>query len=94
MKHVKQIVMKRISVRDLRHKWPEAEHALNLESELIVTRDGVPVARLTRYENRPKKRRRFDPAKHGQWQKRLATGKTVSWVDEFLFNERSSDRTS
>ena len=86
--------MKRISVRDLRQKWPEAERALNIESELIITRDGKPVARLTRYENRRKKRRRFDPAKHGQWQNRLARGKTVTWVDEFLVGERSSDRKS
>ena len=47
--------MKRISVRDLRQKWPEAERALNIESELVITRDGEPVARLTRYENRSKK---------------------------------------
>ena len=86
--------MKTISVRDLRQRWPEAERALNIESELVITRDGKPVARLTRYENRPKKRRRFDPVKHGQWQNRLATGKTVSWMDEFLVRERFSDRKS
>jgi len=51
--------MKTISVRDLRQRWPEAERALNIESELVITRDGKPVARLTRYENRSKKRRRF-----------------------------------
>jgi antitoxin (DNA-binding transcriptional repressor) of toxin-antitoxin stability system len=86
--------MKTISVRDLRQRWPEAERALNMESELVITRDGKPVARLTRFENRSKKRRRFDPIKHGQWQNRLATGKTVSWVNEFLVSERSSDRKS
>ena len=86
--------MKTISVRDLRQRWPEAERALNIESELVITRDGKPVARLTRYENRSKKRRRFDPIKHGQWQNHLATAKTVSWVDEFLVCERSSDRKS
>ena len=86
--------MKRISVRDLRQRWPEAERALNIEPELIITRDGKPVARLTRYKNRSKRRRRFDPVKHGQWQNRLAMGKTVSWVDEFLVSERSSDRKS
>ena len=54
----------------------------------------VLLLELTRYENRSKKRRRFDPIKHGQWQNRLATGKTVSWVDEFLISERSSDKKS
>jgi antitoxin (DNA-binding transcriptional repressor) of toxin-antitoxin stability system len=38
--------MKRISVRDLRQKWPEAERALKIESELVITRDGEPVARI------------------------------------------------
>jgi antitoxin (DNA-binding transcriptional repressor) of toxin-antitoxin stability system len=84
--------MKTISVRDLRQKWPEAERALKVESEIVITRDGKPVARLTLYEERPKKRRRFDPAKHGQWQRRQVKGKTVSWVNEFLISERSRDR--
>jgi antitoxin (DNA-binding transcriptional repressor) of toxin-antitoxin stability system len=84
--------MKTISVRDLRQKWPEAERALKVESEIVITRDGKPVARLTLYEERPKKRRRFDPAKHGQWQRRQVKGKTVSWVTEFLISERSRDR--
>ncbi len=95
MKHVKlNAEMKTISVRDLRQRWPEAERALQIESELVITRDGKPVARLIRYENRTKKRRRFDPVKHGLWQNRLATGKAVGWVDEFLLSERSSDRYS
>ena len=84
--------MKRISVRDLRQKWPEAERALNTESELVITRDGKPVARLTRYESPARKRRRFDPVKHGQWQRRQLSDKTVSWVDEFLISERSFER--
>ena len=86
--------MKTISVRDLRQKWPEAERALRAESELIITRDGKPVARLTQYQPKRKKRRRFDPVKHGQWQRRQVSGQTASWVDEFLIRERSSDRWS
>jgi antitoxin (DNA-binding transcriptional repressor) of toxin-antitoxin stability system len=84
--------MKKISVRDLRQKWPEAERALKIESEILITRDGTPVAKLTRVENQPKKRRRFDPAKHGAWQSRQVTGKTVSWVSEFLMSERFQNR--
>jgi antitoxin (DNA-binding transcriptional repressor) of toxin-antitoxin stability system len=48
--------MKTISVRDLRQKWPEAERALKVESEIVITRDGKPVARLTLYEEQPKKK--------------------------------------
>ena len=86
------VEVKTISVRDLRQKWPEAERALKIESEILITRDGIPVAKLTRIENQPKKRRRFDPAKHGKWQRQQVTGKTVSWVNEFLMSERSSNR--
>jgi antitoxin (DNA-binding transcriptional repressor) of toxin-antitoxin stability system len=83
--------VKTISVRDLRQKWPEAERALKIESEILITRDGMPVARLTRYEDRAKKRRRFDPKRHGEWQRRQVAGKTVSWVNEFLISERFRD---
>jgi antitoxin (DNA-binding transcriptional repressor) of toxin-antitoxin stability system len=34
--------MKTISVRELRQKWPEAERALKIESEIVITRDGKP----------------------------------------------------
>jgi hypothetical protein len=40
--------MKTISFRDLRQKWPEAERALKVESEVVIT-DAEPVARLTLY---------------------------------------------
>jgi len=42
-------------------------------------------------QDQPKKRRRFDPAKHGEWQRRQGTGKTVRWVNEFLVSERFQD---
>jgi antitoxin (DNA-binding transcriptional repressor) of toxin-antitoxin stability system len=64
-----------ISVRALRQKWPEAERALKTESEIVVTRDYKPVAKLTRYEDRPKKRRRFDPTRHGQLAAQASCGK-------------------
>jgi antitoxin (DNA-binding transcriptional repressor) of toxin-antitoxin stability system len=91
VKHVNLCEVKTISVRDLRQKWPEAERALKTETEIVVTRDGKPVAKLTRYEDRPKKRRRFDPTRHGQWQRRQVAGKAVRWVDEFLIGERFRD---
>jgi prevent-host-death family protein len=40
--------MKTITVRDLRQRWPSAEAMLEREKEIIVTRDGKPVARLVR----------------------------------------------
>ena len=38
--------MKTISIRDLRQKWPEAESRLQVEKEIIITRDAKPVAKL------------------------------------------------
>ena len=42
--------MKTMTVRDIRLKWPEAERALAREREIVVTRDGKPVARILPYE--------------------------------------------
>lgn len=38
--------MKTITVRDVRQRWPEAERSLAEEGEIVITRDGKPVARL------------------------------------------------
>src|ERR1700740_1008788 len=56
--------MKTISIRDLRLRWPAAESALATERELIVTRDGKPVAKLVRLEEKTRKRKRFKPEEH------------------------------
>jgi antitoxin (DNA-binding transcriptional repressor) of toxin-antitoxin stability system len=45
--------MKTISVRDLRQRWPEAEALLQVEEEIVITRDGRPVAKLVRIAERP-----------------------------------------
>ena len=47
--------MKKITIRDLRQCWPETEKTLQVENELIITRDGQPVAKLVRVV--PKKRK-------------------------------------
>ena len=56
--------VKTISIRDLRLRWPAAESALAIERELIVTRDGKPVAKLVRFEDKTRKRRRFKAEEH------------------------------
>ena len=40
--------MNTITIRDLRQRWPAAERRLATEHELIITRDGQPIARLVR----------------------------------------------
>lgn len=83
--------MKTISVRDLRQRWPEAEARLRLEKEIIITRDTRPVAKLVRIDERPKPRKRFDPAIHARWQRRIAGGKVSRWVDRAV-REARKDR--
>ncbi|HYE31900.1 MAG TPA: hypothetical protein VEH27_10755 [Methylomirabilota bacterium] len=57
--------MKSITVRDLRHKWPQAEAALAQEREILITRDSRPVAKLVVID--PKDlapRKRFNAKEH------------------------------
>jgi hypothetical protein len=81
-----------ITVRDLRQRWPEAEALLQVEGELVVTRDARPVAKLVRIAERPGPRKRFDPAAHARWQRKVA-GDTVSrWVDRAVREARDDRR--
>jgi antitoxin (DNA-binding transcriptional repressor) of toxin-antitoxin stability system len=80
--------MKTISIRDLRQKWPEAESRLQVEGEIIITRDTKPVAKLVRYVGPEKPRKRFDPATHARWQKKWNGGKMVQLVDKYLPSAR------
>lgn len=81
--------MKTVTVRDLRQRWPMTERALEVEGEIVVTRDSKPVAKLVRYSATPKPRRRFDAEAHGRWQKKVNGDRTTSWVDSDLIAERN-----
>lgn len=82
--------MKTITVRDLRQRWPQAEALLKAEHELVVTRDGQPVAKLVRIVPAKARRDRFDPAEHAAWQRRVFGGRKVSaWVDRALAQTRA-----
>ncbi len=59
--------MKTITVRDVRQRWPEAERSLAEEGEIVITRDGKPVARLLPVEEVAKPRKKFDPEEHRRW---------------------------
>ena len=76
--------MKTITVRDLRQRWPRAEAMLEREKEIVVTRDGKPVAKLVRVREARAARRRFDPRGHARWQARVSGGRTGRWGEEFL----------
>ena len=79
--------MKTISIRDLRQKWPEAEAALQIEKEILITRDSRPVAKLVRLEQPKKKRKRWDAEEHLRWLEKFWGGKKVNLTAR-LYAER------
>ena len=81
--------MKTITIRDLRLRWPETEQALEVEREMIITRDGRPVAKLVRVVQEEKKRRRWDPEEHRRWQEKVSHGRVADWVDKALTRSRA-----
>jgi antitoxin (DNA-binding transcriptional repressor) of toxin-antitoxin stability system len=83
--------MKSITIRDLRQRWPEAEAALRLENEILVTRDSKPVAKLVSVSTPESPRPRWNAREHARWQKKIAHGK-MSRSDAALAQDRA-DRT-
>lgn len=77
-----------MSVRDLRQRWPQAEALLQLEDEIIITRDSRPVARLVRLAPETRPRKRFDPVAHARWQRKVSGRKTSRWVDTAVTEAR------
>jgi antitoxin (DNA-binding transcriptional repressor) of toxin-antitoxin stability system len=75
--------MKAITIRDLRQRWPAAEKSLLIENEILITRDGKPVAKLVRVVPRPRNRR-WDPEEHRRWMKKVYGNKVFSGGDEQL----------
>jgi antitoxin (DNA-binding transcriptional repressor) of toxin-antitoxin stability system len=63
--------MKTISVRGVRQRWPEAERSLAEECEIVITRDGKPVARLLPVEEESKPRKRFNAEEHRRWREEV-----------------------
>ena len=84
-------LMRTISVRDLRQRWPEVDAWLRVEKEIVITRNAKPVAKLVHVDDGAKGRRRYDPVAHAKWQREIAGGKITRWVDRAL-NEERSDR--
>ena len=83
--------MKTISIRDLRQRWPQAEAALKLEDEILITRDSQPIAKLVRIQAAAVNRPRWDSEQHARWQKKVSGGK-LSKTDAALAASRA-DRT-
>ena len=83
--------MRRMTIRDVRLHWREAEKALAQGEEITVTRDGSPVARILAYvppETSPGQR--FDATAHMAWLSRFWKGKgAVPSSDALLSADRA-----
>ena len=81
--------MKTITIRDLRQRWPEAEAALQVEDEILITRDSKPVAKLVRFVQPETKRRRWNPERHAAQIKRIFGNKVFPSSDQELAEARA-----
>lgn len=80
-----------MTIRDVRLHWPLAEKALARGGEIIVTRDGQPVARLLPCPARPRRARpRFKAQEHLTWLTRLWKGQHAGpSTDDLLAKDRA-----
>jgi antitoxin (DNA-binding transcriptional repressor) of toxin-antitoxin stability system len=81
--------VKTITIRDLRQRWPEAEAALQVEDEIIVTRDSKPVAKLVRVTEPEARHLRWNPDAHRRWIKKVFGRKVFPSSDERLAAARA-----
>ncbi len=81
--------MKTISIRDLRQRWPEAEAALAMEDEILITRDSTPVAKLVRVVQGKGRRKRWNPEAHAKWLKKVWGNRLVQSSDAALARARA-----
>ncbi len=70
--------MRTMTIRDIRHHWPEAERALATEAEILITRDGRPVARLLPLMEEGAPKKQFDPEEQRLWMEEF-WGKDVAF---------------
>lgn len=77
-----------MTIRDLRQRWPEAERALQVENEILITRDGRPVARLARIASQKPKKKRWNPQEHSRWMKKVYGNKIFVGSDDLLTAHR------
>jgi antitoxin (DNA-binding transcriptional repressor) of toxin-antitoxin stability system len=81
--------MKTITIRELRQRWPEAEAALQVEDEIIITRDAKPVARLMRVKPSKTRQVRWSSEEHRKWLSNVFGRKVLRPGDERLARARA-----
>ncbi len=78
-----------MTIRDLRQRWPAAEAALQLEGEIIITRDAKPVAKLVPFRQVEAKRPRWNLEAHRKWIKRVFGKQVFPCSDDRLAKARA-----
>jgi antitoxin (DNA-binding transcriptional repressor) of toxin-antitoxin stability system len=80
--------MRTLTIRDLRLHWPAAEKALEQEEEIVITRDGRPVAKLVKFPETSPVRTRFEAKKHLAHVRKVLKGKVLPNGDLRLAESR------
>ena len=81
--------MKTMTTRDLRLRWYQAEAALQVENEILITRDSQPVAKLVRVpDEQGPTRQRWSPEEHTKWMKSIWNGRQMRLVNKHLSADR------
>lgn len=73
----------------MRQRWPEAEAALQVEDEIIITRDSKPVARLLRVMPPQAERPQWNLDEHRKWIRKVFGRKAFPSSDERLTAQRA-----
>jgi len=81
--------MKTITIRDLRQRWPQAEAALAVEDEILITRDSKPVAKLVSIVQTKGERKRWNPEAHAKWMKKVWGNRTMPSSDPAVSRARA-----
>jgi antitoxin (DNA-binding transcriptional repressor) of toxin-antitoxin stability system len=82
--------MTTLTISELRRSWPAAEKTLEEEDEILITRDGKPVAKLVRYTEPKTRRPRMDPEKHLARLLKISGGKIFPSSDQMLAADRAN----
>ena len=81
-------IMKTVTVRDVRHNWPEVEASLGNVKEIVITKHSKPIAKIVQYVEKEKKRERFDFEEHRKWLEEINGDEELESFDVQLQKDR------
>ena len=82
--------MKKMTVRALRHEWPKAEAILKENHDIVITKNGVDLARLSPIAPLRPKRKRFNPEEQARWRREIfGDGPPLNLVAKAIADDRN-----